>query len=80
MSIMVVPKPDVEAGRHGDVEHGVEEVLVLTGRDLADGVALVALLELLRVGGVAGDPVDRDLGQGVAGGAETAAELRRWPP
>ena len=66
---------DVEAAGDGDVEHGVEQVLVLALGDLADREALVAFLQLERVRRVAGDPVDRDLVERVAGGAEAAAQL-----
>ena len=37
---------DPELAGHGDVEHGVDLVLALPGRDLADGEALVGLLQL----------------------------------
>ena len=53
IGIMVVPNPTLSSAGHRDVEHGVDLFLALPGRDLADGEAFVALLQLQRIRRVA---------------------------
>ena len=68
-------EPDLEIPGAGDVQHGVDRVLALSGGDLADGEALVRLLDLLCVRGVARYPVDLDLLGHVAGAEESPAHV-----
>ena len=49
VSSSLVGESHLEVTGHRDVEHRVDRVLALAGRDLADRPALVALLDLLRV-------------------------------
>ena len=65
----------LQFAREGDVEQHVERVLVLALGDLADGEALVALLELQAVLHVQRDPAHLDVIHHIARAEQAAARL-----